>query len=133
MLALAKRCGFAPNTIVALIRELVDSDMLHRLSKRHEKSVFQLYPKPYLKEVAPKRKREFRKERGITTDGVHWYSHNRQYRCSRETAEIEHRKGRGKWAAVLDRDFQGIPAAIRRDFDLAVEVNRAVLSGFGGL
>ena len=130
MLGLAERCGFAPNTIVALIQKLVDADMLHRLSKRHEKSVFQLYPKPYLTEVAPKPKREFRKERGITTDGVHWYSDNRQYRCSRETAEIEKRKKGGRWAAVLDRDFQNIPRAIRRDFDLAIEANRSVLLGY---
>lgn len=129
MLKLAKKCGFAPNTIVVLIQELVDVDMLHRLSKRHEKSVFQLYPKPHVKEVEPKPKRKFRKERGITTDGVHWYSQNRQYRCSRETAEIEKRKRGGKWAAVLDRDFQNIPPAIRRDFDLAIEVNRAVFCG----
>ncbi len=123
---LAKLCRFGEKTIGDTIQELIAAEMLERLSKPHEKSVFQLFPKP--QPVMDKAKKAKRKNYELKTDGEHWYSHNRKYRCCRETTRIEYRKSNGKWHPLSDHDLYRMPKAIRRDFDMAVEVNRAILS-----
>lgn len=127
----AKSCRLGQSTITASRRELMEAEMLERLSKPHERSVFQLYPKPQPKPTKKKKKKKGKsKAYELTTDGKHWYSHNRKYRCCRETARIEYLKGNRKWHPLSDHDLYRMPKAIRRDFDMAVEVNRSLLASF---
>ena len=63
----------------------------------------------------------------MTTDGDHWYSHNRQYRCNRETLDIQRHRGKGRWSEITDRErHQIIPKKILEDFDKAATVKSAV-------
>ena len=102
--------------------------MLHRLSKPHEKSVFQLYPMPHPDAIKPEKKKPtFKKEYDITTDGTYWYSDNRQYRRHRETFVIERRRGKGEWSEISDYErYNVLPKAILQDFDRVVAFNAAV-------
>lgn len=128
MIELAKLGRMRPQNVCDSVKALVAAEMLERLSEPHEKSVFQLYPKP---QPVTKEKKAKPKSYELKTDGEHWYSHNRKYRCCRETARIEYRKRNGKWHSLSDHDLYKMPKAIRRDFDMAVEANRAILASFG--
>lgn len=137
MLTLAKRCRFAPNTLVKLIQELIDAGMLKRLSKPHETSVFQLYPKPYrepedTETPKPAQTPQVPKRYDVPTTETFRYSENWQYRQHRETLVIERRRGRGKWTEISDYErAQVMPKAILRDFKMAAEANAAILRRFG--
>lgn len=125
---LAKLCRVKRNTVCDLLKELENAEMLHRLSAARQRSMFQLYPMP--DPVSMKRRKQkptFTKAYDVTTDGVYWYSDNRQYRCHRETLVIERRQGKGKWSALRDRERWTMPAAIQRDFDRVAETKAAIL------
>ena len=103
--------------------------MLHRLSKPHEKSVFQLFPKPHPQpEKSEKRNKELvvRKEHGVITDGIYWISNNWQYRCHRVTGITERRRN-GKWTEVRDQEWSLMPKAIKEDFDKATHADAVKL------
>ena len=130
----AKSCRLGQGTITDARRELMAVEMLARLSERYEKSVFQLYPKPQQESRSVKEKAQEAKPKvyDIKTDGKHWYSHNRKYRCCRETACIEYRKNNGKWHRLSEHALYKMPKAIRLDFDMAIEANGSILAGFNG-
>ena len=72
---LTKWTGFSKATVIAKIKELQAAGMLERLSKRWERSVFQLYPKPRTEPRAVhcsrremgKGARDYRAEKHITS------------------------------------------------------------------
>ena len=76
MLEFAKRCRFRPATAVQSVKNLIAADMLHRLSKPNEKSVFQLYPKPHPQPEKREKQPAVRKEHGVLTDGTYWIANN---------------------------------------------------------
>ena len=126
MLNMAKRCRFAPNTITKLIQELLDAEMMERLSKPSEKSVFQLYPRPHPKESSPRErpKREIK----VFDDGVklvdgYYISSKGKYRCHRETEKWGYRNNSGKWVKLLDKDRQHIPEAVIAEFSRYLHAN----------
>ena len=129
MLGLAKRCRLSSKTMIPLIKQLVDADMLHRLSQPQEKSVFQLYPKPYPESVAREDKpRSPIADDGVTSDGKFWYSSKGKYRCCRETLKIEFRVNRSgeKWKPVPDQARQKIPPAVTIEFECHISAKQEV-------
>lgn len=123
---LAKFCKMKRNTICNLHKELESADMIRRLSAPKQKSVFQLYPMPHPK--PKKTQRKFIKVRDVPTDGIHWYSDNRQYRRNRETLLIERRRGKGKWSPISDDErYNEMPQAILRDFEKVAEIRSMFL------
>ena len=126
---LAKLCRVKRNTICELLKELEIAEMVRRLSAARQKSMFQLYPMPDPASIKRKKQKStFKRVNDITTDGVHWYSDNRQYRCHRETLAVERRRDKGSWSALQDRERHTMPNAIQRDFDKAAEA-KAVAMG----
>ena len=125
----AKRCRLSSKTMIPLTKQLVEADMLHRLSQPQEKSVFQLYPKPYLEPVAREDKpRSPIADDGVTSDGKFWYSSKGKYRCCRETLKLEFRVNRmsEKWKLVRDADRQKIPPAVTLEFECHISAKREV-------
>ena len=131
MLEHAKRCRFAPNTVVLLIQELVDADMLYRLSQPHEKSVFQLFPRPHRKDDQSAAK-PVELDDGVTSDGKFWYSSGSKYRCCRETTDIYFKVNRagGTWKLVPDRDRHKIPFSVRLEFEGCIKAKKVVEQAF---
>ena len=86
-----------------------------------------------LPETCPTRKPEIQQEwvggKVIKTDGEYWYSYNYQYRCHRESGEVERRQRGGTWKRVSDfHKYQEMPQAILRDFERVIEAKRLVES-----
>ena len=127
MLELSKRCRVKNAGFQKLITELTQAGMLVRLTPKSQSAIFQLYPKPFPRPVespAPKRQ-EWAGGRELITDGEYWYSHNDQYRCHRETQDVEKRRRSGTWKRISDYEkYQEMPRAIFRDFERAIEVKR---------
>ena len=131
LLALSKRCRMKLAGFQKVITELTQAGMLERLSPKSQKAIFQLYPKPFPKPVQPRApiNREWVGGKELKTDGEYYYSHNHQYRCSRETGEVEKRQRGGMWKRVSDyHKNQEMPKAILRDFERALEAKRIVES-----
>ena len=135
MATLAKWTGFSKKTVCDAIRTLRDAGMLERLSKRWERSVFQLYPKPYKNRAARRKvKRKPAKKREMRAEGVWRYSLNELYRLNVETAETEKRavKGRGKWQPLKDRDRHLMPKVIQAAFSQTLEAVQSLGKFLGG-
>lgn len=121
--SLALWSRFGKDTVCEAISELEKAGLLERLSKPHEKSVFQLYPKPPEKRPVsrpPKKKRKQRKTfMDMRTDEKHCYSFNEKYRCNLDTGHIEvrERHGRGRWHRLKDRERHLMPKPIMEAFD----------------
>ena len=131
LLELSKRIRISLPTYQKIITELTVAGMLERLTPKSQAAIFQLYPKPFPKPVEPKP--EIREEwvggKALKTDGEYWYSHNHQYRCHRETQEVERRQRGGTWKRVSDfHKYQEMPQAILRDFERVIEAKRLVES-----
>ena len=126
----AKSCRLGQDTVRKMRRELEKADMLHRLSKRRDKSVFQLYPRsPYPNSVAREDKpRSPIADDGVTSDGKFWYSSKGKYRCCRETLKIEFRVNRSgeKWKPVPDQARQKIPPAVTIEFECHISAKQEV-------
>ena len=118
MLKLAKQCRLGADTICTAIKELEEKYLAVRLTSTNEAAVYQLYPKPKTK----LKTKNFKGE--VTETKTHWYSNNFQYRCCRSTAVIEGRIGRSKWKRVKDRKLHQIPLAIRKYFDVRLDMQR---------
>ena len=99
---------------------------------KSQPAIFQLYPKPFPRETAPRPKirREWVKGKELKTDGEYWYSDNDQYRCSREYPhDIERRQRGGTWRRISEYEkYQEMPSAILRDFERAISAKRVVES-----
>ena len=137
MKTLAKWVGFGKRTVCDAIRTLRDAGMLERVSKRWERSVFQLYPKPSENRAArrrAKRKSEKWEGREMRAEGAWRYSLNELYRLNVETAEIETRrvKGRGKWQPLRDRERHRMPKVIRVAFEQTLAAVRGLGQVLGG-
>ena len=121
MQQLALWARFGKDTVCKAIRELEKAGLLERLSKPHEKSVFQLYPKPPEKraEQRPEHRKKQNTFLDMRADEKHCYSFNEKFRCNIDTAEIEvrQRHGRGPWHPLKDRHRHLVPKAIMRDFN----------------
>ena len=131
LLHLSKRVRISLPIYQKLITELTQAGMLERLSPKSKLAIFQLYPKPFPKPVQPRPKirREWAGAKEIKTDGEYWYSDNNQYRCSRETEEIERKQRGGTWKRVTDYERgQVVPPAILEDFKRAIEAKNLVES-----
>ena len=131
LIDLAKRCRISLRNYQNLIAELTQAGMLERLTPKSQAAIFQLYPKPFPKPVQPGT--EIRQElvagKVIKTDGEYWYSHNWQYRCHRESGEVQRRQRGGTWKRVSDfHKYQEMPQAILRDFERVIEAKRLVES-----
>ena len=131
LIDLSRRCRISLRNYQNLITELTQAGMLERLTPKSQPAIFQLYPKPFPKPVEPKP--EIREEwvggKALKTDGEYWYSHNHQYRCHRETQEVERRQRGGTWKRVSDfHKYQEMPQAILRDFERVIEAKRLVES-----
>ena len=134
LLELSKRIRIRNAGYQKLITELTVAGMLQRLSQKSQPAIFQLFPKPFPRETAPRPKlqREWVKGKELTTDdeGKHWYSDNQQYRCSREYPyPIEKRQRGGTWRCISEYEkYQEMPSAILRDFERAIEAKRHIES-----
>ena len=131
LLELSKRCRISLPTYHPLITELSQAGMLERLSPKSQKAIFQLYPKPFPKPVqsSPEIQQELVAGKVIKTDGEYWYAHNWQYRCNRESGEVQRRQRGSTWKRVSDyHKYQEMPQAILRDFERAIEAKRLVES-----
>ena len=134
MKTLAKWMGFSKRTVCEAIQTLRDAEMLQRVSKPWERSVFQLYPKPPENRAARRRKKrqsENSQNREMRVEGVWRYSFNELYRLNVETEAIEKRavKGRGKWKPLTDYDRHRMYKSIQKDFKRILEVRRAIFGG----
>ena len=128
MKTLAKWTRFSKRTVCHAIQMLRDAGMLDRVSKPWERSVFQLFPKPYKKRAVrrrAKRKLEKSERREMRAEGVWRYSFNELYRLNVETTEIERRfvKNRGRWQPLKDRERHDMPKKIKRDFKRTLAVH----------
>ena len=129
LLELSKRCRMKNAGFRKVITELTEAGMLQRLTPERKKSVFQLFPKPFRRPVQsdPPHRREWAGGREIDPDGKYWCSDNRQYRCSRETEEIEKRQKGGTWKRISDcHKNQVMPRAILHYFERAIEAKNLV-------
>ena len=118
-------------TFTNLITELTQAGMLERLTPKSQAAIFQLYPKPFPRPVqsSPEIHEESVGGKVIKTDGEYWYAYNWQYRCHRESGEVERRQRGGMWKRVSDyHKYQEMPQAIRRDFERALDAKRLVES-----
>ena len=127
--ALSKRCRMKLSGFQNVITEMTQAGMLERLSPKSQKAIFQLYPKPFPKPIQTSEPMRYEKVVGvgkpIKTDGQYWYSHNNQYRCSRETTDIEKRQRGGTWKQVTEHHkYQEMPKSILNDFERAIEAKR---------
>ena len=137
MATLAKWVGFGKRTVCDAIKALRNAGMLERLSKRWERSVFQLYPKPCenrAKRRQAKRQAEKWQRSEMQVDGDWRSSFNEKYRLNVVTAEIQTRavKNLGNWKTLRDRDRHRMPKSIQRDFDKALEAARSLRKITGG-
>ena len=131
LLELSKRIRISLPTYQKLITELTQAGMLERLTPKSQAAIFQLYPKPFPKPVQPGTEIQQETVGGkvIKTDGEYWYSYNYQYRCHRESGEVQRRQRGGTWKRVSDfHKYQEMPQAILRDFDRVIEAKRLVES-----
>ena len=131
LLELSKRIRISLPTYQKLITELTQAGMLERLTPKSQAAIFQLYPKPFPKPVQPgtEIQQETVSGKVIKTDGEYWYSYNYQYRCHRESGEVQRRQRGGTWKRVSDfHKYQEMPQAILRDFDRVIEAKRLVES-----
>ena len=131
LLELSKRIRISLPTYQKFITELTQAGMLERLTPKSQAAVFQLYPKPFPKPVQPNPEIQQETVGGkvIKTDGEYWYSHNYQYRCHRESLEVERRQRGGTWKRVSDyHKHQEMSQAILRDFERVIEAKRLVES-----
>ena len=131
LLELSKRIRISLRNYQNLITELTQAGMLERLTPKSQAAIFQLYPKPFPRPVqpSPKIQQETVGGKVIKTDGEYWYSHNYQYRCHRESGEVQRRQRGGTWKRVSDfHKYQEMPQAILRDFDRVIEAKRLVES-----
>ena len=131
LLELSKRIRISLRNYQNLITELTQAGMLERLTPKSQAAIFQLYPKPFPKPVQPGTEIQQETVGGkvIKTDGEYWYSYNYQYRCHRESGEVQRRQRGGTWKRVSDfHKYQEMPQAILRDFDRVIEAKRLVES-----
>lgn len=118
--------SFSKQTVCEMIKELENNELLQRLSRPHERSVFQLYPKPAPKSPVyrPKRRKKKRTSHmDMRCDEHYCYSFNEKYRMDLRTTEIHirERHGRGRWKPLKDKDRHNMPKAIIKDFDNMVD------------
>lgn len=131
---LSQRCRITLSHFQKIVTELTQAGMLHRLTPKSQKAVFQLYPKPFAKPVQSTSPRYHESVPGIEggviqTDGEYYYSHNNQYRCSRETEKIERRQRGGTWKQVSDHHkSQVMPQRIVADFKCAIDIKNLLES-----
>ena len=131
LLELSKRIRISLRNYQNLITELTQAGMLERLTPKSQAAIFQLYPKPFPKPVqpSPEIQQETVGGKVIKTDGEYWYSYNYQYRCHRESGEVQRRQRGGTWKRVSDfHKYQEMPQAILRDFDRVIDAKRLVES-----
>ena len=131
LLELSKRIRISLRNYQNLITELTVAGMLERLTPKSQAAIFQLYPKPFPKPVEPNPEIQQETVGGkvIKTDGEYWYSHNYQYRCHRESGEVQRRQRGGTWKRVSDfHKYQEMSQAILRDFERAIDAKRLVES-----
>ena len=131
LLELSKRIRISLRNYQKLITELTQAGMLERLTPKSQAAIFQLYPKPFPKPVqhSPEIQQETVGGKVIKTDGEYWYSYNYQYRCHRESGEVQRRQRGGTWKRVSDfHKYQKMPQAILRDFERVIEAKRLVES-----
>ena len=131
LLELSKRIRISLRNYQNLITELTQAGMLERLTPKSQAAIFQLYPKPFPRPVqpSPEIQQETVGGKVIKTDGEYWYSHNYQYRCHRESGEVQRRQRGGTWKRVSDfHKYQEMPQAILRDFERVIEAKRLVES-----
>ena len=131
LLELSKRCRIKNAGFQKIVTELTQAGMLQRLSPKSQAAIFQLYPKPFPRPIQPhtQKRQEWAGGRSLETDGEYWYSDNHQYRCSRETGEIERRQRGGMWKIISEYEkHQEMPSAILRDFERAIDAKRIVES-----
>ena len=131
LLELSKRIRISLRNYQKLITELTQAGMLERLTPKSQAAIFQLYPKPFPKPVqpSPEIQQETVGGKVIKTDGEYWYSYNYQYRCHRESGEVQRRQRGGTWKRVSDfHKYQEMPQAILRDFERVIEAKRLVES-----
>ena len=126
---LAKRTRFGKSTVCECIAELSEAGLLERLSLPHEKSVFQLYPKP--PEKRPVKRYPKIEQREMRAKGEWRYSFNEKYRVNVETFEIEQKQAK-KWKPVRDRDRHRIPKPIAQAFDEAATLFHTLRNRFAG-
>ena len=129
LLALSRRCRMALQGFQRLIAHLEQAGMLQRLTPKSQAAIFQLYPKPFSdsdpQPVQRPVKRSWKIESigayDVKTDGKYWYSMNFQWRCDRETGEIQIRIPGRKWRRASEYESnQRMPRAIRETFDQAL-------------
>ena len=131
LLELSKRYRIKLETFHKIITDLTHAGMLERLSPKSQAAIFQLYPKPFPRpaQSSPEIHEESVGGKVIKTDGEYWYAYNWQYRCHRESGEVERRQRGGTWRRVSDyHKYQEMPQAILRDFDRALDAKRLVES-----
>ena len=131
LLELSKRIRISLRNYQNLITELTQAGMLERLTPKSQAAIFQLYPKPFPKPVQPGTEIQQETVGGkvIKTDGEYWYSYNYQYRCHRESGEVQRRQRGGTWKRVSDfHKYQEMPQAILRDFERVIDAKRVVES-----
>ena len=128
MQQLALWARFGKDTVCKAIDALEKADLLERLSEPHEKSVFQLYPKPPEKRAVyrPKERKKRNTFIDMRTDEKHCYSFNEKYRCNLDTGRIQvrERHGRGPWYPLKDRERHLVPKVIMEDFDNLIATAR---------
>ena len=127
--------------ITAKIKELQAAGMLERLSKRWERSVFQLYPKPKTEPRAVRRRKKRAEKkadknatREMRADGNYRFSFNEKYRVNVTTGDIDVREGygRGLWKRASDYHIaQVMYPSIRKAFSQAVEAAQCLQAIFG--
>ncbi len=133
---LTKWTGFSKATVIAKIKELQAAGMLERLSKRWERSVFQLYPKPRTEPRAVRRRKKRAEKkadknarRQMRADGNYRFSFNEKYRVDVTTGDIDVREGygRGLWKRASDYHIaQVMYPSIRKAFKQAVEAHQSL-------
>ena len=134
LLALSRRCRVRLQGFQNLIKALEQAGMLQRLTPKSQAAIFQLYPKPFARPQPMQRptkptKRSWKIESigayDVKTDGKYWYSMNFQWRCDRETEEIQIRIPGRKWRRASEYErYQRMPRAVRETFEQALELDR---------
>ncbi|MDE0427031.1 MAG: hypothetical protein OXN25_19435, partial [Candidatus Poribacteria bacterium] len=106
-----KWIAFGTQTIVAIRQRLVDVGLLELLSAKFRASVFQLYPRPYLK----RRTRRIAFKKPLRSDSSWYYSYNELWRICRKTGDIQMKED-GRWLYTSDYHLEEINDKIYKDF-----------------
>lgn len=109
----SKLIRFSMQTVCNNYKKLCNLGLMKRLSKPHEASTYQLYPKPY----AERRERaEYKGKRPLPLIEDRYYSYNKRWRFHKDTLQLQMLDVGGRWRDASMNELLTINPKIHCDF-----------------